>query len=135
MKIENQCCSLEQAKRLKELGVDGISFFRHQHYPETKYRIEAQHITWGDNRATDPGETFSAFTVAELGEMIGENGFSKKVTHWLGYYKVPGNQYSQIIETPKKDFDTEAQARAEILIHLLENKLITASEVNDRLNK
>lgn len=62
MPIEKQVCSLELAKRLKELGVKQGSYFY----------WNAQHI-WvaaGKDIEYDKDNAISAFTAAELGEIL-----------------------------------------------------------------
>ena len=118
MTLEQQVCSLELSKRLKELGVkqESIFFWR---------AVGTKHDSW-EIGYFSPGwlelEPVSAFTVAELGEMLppGYASSHGKDMNWLcfcefkrssdkGYMKMAG---------------TEADARAKMLIYLLEEKLI-----------
>lgn len=132
MKLENQVCSLEHAKKLKELGVKqeslwwwGITkkdkafvlwdtFHKNQFYREEDYFV------------------YSAFTVAELGEMlpplvkIEEAPSLNK--YFLMHYDI---RKSETIISLKNytsgvyllfKCDTEANARAKMLIWLIENK-------------
>jgi hypothetical protein len=143
MKIENQVCSLEQAKRLKELGVVQKSYFQ---WNDTKHAEPyINNSVFGESH---PPIEFSAFTVAELGVMLYE-----PEKDWLGLLgnNIIGFHCSYIHEDEmfgeekslcsfpnEKDpnfLPTEAQARAEMLIHLLENDIITSEEVNKRLLK
>src|SRR5439155_13694049 len=62
--LEKQVCSLDLAKRLKELGVRQESLFIWNYYPHTDgYKLQYN---------PDYGSVLniSAFTVAELGEML-----------------------------------------------------------------
>ena len=75
MKIENQVCTLEQAKKLKELGVTAEPLFW--------YVIDIDPITpldiiqkWQHSNF-DQCEKYHAFTVAELGVMIDWNHVSQ----------------------------------------------------------
>ena len=136
MKLQDQVSSLELSKKLKELGVMQCniwywqkqkSWFIHQHKP-------------------DRDENYSAFTVAELGEMLPEAIRIKKQFRMLtllkrettnektrqtemvyGYYYfdcVDGEGCKdQTPEIPEYDIN-EADARAKMLIHLIENKLV-----------
>jgi hypothetical protein len=66
MKLEQQVVSLELAKKLKELGVKQESlFYWNRHKSE---------ISWGLSQTNcskiSHWETISAFTVAELGELL-----------------------------------------------------------------
>lgn len=117
MKLENQVCSLELAKRLKELGVKQESLWWWEcHYgsePELRFVKKGKITETGDNWY------YSAFTVAELGEMLPSGYGSFKDTLTNTYYcgsrgfLVQGTQ-----EFPHSIADTEANARAKMLIHL-----------------
>lgn len=152
MKLEQQVCALEQAKRLKELGITCKPFFYHVHLPETKYR-SGNHWTIGDSHfiegMTDIQELLPAFTVAELGVMLprgikhkdGEyyfmsshsNGVDDREGKIVVWYE--DNNLDPENEVLEQYFseDSEAEARAALLIYLLENKLITAEQVNTSL--
>lgn len=123
MKLEDQVCSLELAKQLKELGVkqEGLYFWFNGG--------GAWHIVLNKAGVEEPSKSiFSAFTVAELGEMlpkmenivvmIFDNG---RCQLCLQQTPVEGKV------TPIFEADTEADARAKMLIYLIENKLITLS--------
>lgn len=70
MKLESQVCSLEYAKRLKELGVKQESLFYWSFY-DGGFSEEEPGITLTDeaNHGFEE-DLLSAFTVAELGEML-----------------------------------------------------------------
>lgn len=149
MKLGNQVCSLELAKRLKELGVNQESLFYWQ-----------EHLSGGQSdliQANEPADDdyrdfYSAFTVAELGGMLPENILRKRFVGenvedlyagnakeeqdvyflssspciegkhwWVGYEKEGKGIWKGFSE------DSEADARAAMLIYLLENKLVSAS--------
>lgn len=105
MTLEQQVCSLKLAKRLKELGVKQESIF----YWNDKGQMMAD-FNWSDVENED-WETmkldwYSAFTVAELGELLrpkvnGQFDFCVDFEHlcWL---------------------ENEADGRAEMLISWLE---------------
>ncbi|HEA21473.1 MAG TPA: hypothetical protein ENH87_11195 [Pricia antarctica] len=136
MKLEDQVCSLESAKKLKELGVKQDSLWGYLDHGDLDFSpvlnreliyIKAQ---------------YSAFTVAELGEII--NKSSTRKTSWFTIYDARKMRKDQAWEShelewgggcvdfcePDKvcgslgDENTEAEARATTLIYLLENKLI-----------
>jgi len=120
MKIENQVCTLEQAKRLKELGVEQVA-----------------NLYWKEDtdkdRLYDPwigGEKYAAFTVAELGVMIG-SPIGEKVNSYTTDGATGSYLHGSHITTTHSEH--EAHIRADVLIHLLENNIITAEEVNTRL--
>ena len=130
MPLEQQVCSYELAKRLAELGVRQESVF-----------------WWVDRTLTYTGGLAShaqrqgglaAFTVAELGEMLpddltipSKNG--KPHTHWLrfGRYRGAGTRFWCAYPggTARTNFEerahTEADARAKLLIYLLEHHLLS----------
>lgn len=118
MELSKQIVSLELAKKLKELGVKQESLHLWQYvYAHKGYEI--------DNGDLDPSMTFSAFTVAELGEMLPEYANVNGMQTWFcdkenGKWRC-GFRYN--INTVQKA-DTESDARAKMLIYLLENKLI-----------
>lgn len=125
MTLEQQVCSLESAKRLKELGVKQESYFIYDAVWGAN-EVESWEIRHG-SLSTEPEEVYSAFTVAELGEMfIGqivnfEHRKDGKYRVW--WYGSPKTMVEQQIHNI--DADTEAEARAKMLIYLLENNLIT----------
>lgn len=122
MELIKQVCSLESAKRLKELGVKQKSLFWWSEYHN------GQQILWEDEKKQQEPERFnldwySAFTVAELGEMLPEDCASGKAT--LGKDCGFGNfTCIKFLERKNVFAETEAEARAKMLIYLLENKLI-----------
>lgn len=124
MKLEDQVVSLELSKRLKELGVKQESLF----YWNEKGSVEFADPETFVGYTTD----VSAFTVAELGEMLpvtfapfaAEIRLDCRKAHsgWCCYYRELANEERIFTAT---DAYTEADARAKMLIYLLENNLIT----------
>lgn len=130
MQLEKQVCSLDLAKRLKELGVKQESLF---------YRVKSNiaegwfYHMW-NSPMNDVEEKVSAFTVAELGEMLPMEIWSehrdtdylwcwKSLKHYsCGYGILDDNNIDYMTIC---DAETEADARAKMLIYLVENKLIT----------
>ena len=129
MTLEQQVCSLELAKKLKDLGVKQESYFRHVRLSDKPDLTEDWYIL--DRKPTDYIEIVSAFTVAELGEMLPDNfhtyrkGGDKQ--YWCGMdiklYYIKDSDWWNHEEAP-----TEADARAKMLIYLLENNLTPASQ-------
>jgi len=135
MKLEQQVTNLELAKKLKKLGVNQESLFY--------WHLESGHyFVVGDNKLEDEDSRylFSAFTVAELGEMLPE---IIKVDHnrvaQFYCYRLDKERVIQLEAKERPIYegsiveygfykemsaDTEANARAKMLIYLLENKLI-----------
>jgi len=118
MKLEDQVTSLALSKRLKELGVKQDSLFhwkddRGYGYPEDWIIIEGR-----------PGlrTSCSAFTVAELGELLPwyvDFGSSNETGPRYARFPKPGVEFYHYEEAR-----TEADARAKLLILLLEQKLV-----------
>ncbi len=153
MNLENQVCSLELSKRLKELGVKQESYFywhsfRNESSPKEQWSnvynqiIRRNEKTKYKNRDYLKDQIlYSAFTVAELGEMLpaytNDNGDKQLLE--LSKYIIPvgekkGNStYSAEYWTLNDPIyrlgkgcyeDNESDARAKMLIYLLENKLM-----------
>lgn len=128
MKLEDQVCSLELAKRLKELGVKQESAFRW-------IPMGAEPVLCPVPEFDDDGETkympdaCSAFTVAELGEMLPDEIVVGKKSYYLAlrkrkiFYARP-NDYEEEALPGVFPGDTESDARAKMLVYLLENKLV-----------
>jgi hypothetical protein len=149
MKLEQQVCSLESAKRLKELGVKQESLFKWVDWLDygnnTKFLPSGSYLAYKDDSiwkrvVIGEGGYYSAFTVAELGEMlpreveISDSNLNKKFfywssvkentaeTRWLAMYETVGRS-APLERLGIHLADTEAEARAMMLIYLLENKL------------
>lgn len=130
MNLELQVCSLELAKRLKELGVKQESYFLwiiadHPNESSGTPFVEHRGALEGsyDKTPVCDGWTltsWSAFTVAELGEMLPD---------WTETVKRADEDWVCIIRHKHNDIndhsfaETEVDARAKMLIYLLENKL------------
>jgi hypothetical protein len=131
MQIENQVCTLEQGEMLKEFGVKQESLFYHTH---SKWGV--MYITSIDFS----GNPTSAYTVAELGEMLPdlieqeskqyELVCIKEDECWLCRYVRNNDMLDCFHYAAGK---TEAEARANMLEYLIESKLITIEEINNRL--
>lgn len=130
MKLEDQVCSLEYARKLKELGVKQESLWY--------WCSDTGEMTFSKNcepyKKAKCGQHLSRFTVAELGEMLPEYivyktefkaGKRKEIKARLEYQK-NCLSYQDNTEIVVQFFDatTEANARAKMLIYLLENGLI-----------
>lgn len=127
MKIEDQVCSLELAKKLKELGVKQESLFWWQ--VDIDGHAELNFGKTLTNYGVKVEAHYSAFTVAELGEMLPGNISG---LYFVTQKGLMGNSWyvealtvvghSEVWLAIAK---TEADARAKCLIYLIENKLIT----------
>lgn len=157
MKLEDQVCSLELAKRLKELGVKQESLFYWY-----KDSIDIDEFNWElgvvavniqekealhgfgygkrgldvvhglrDFNAAEP-DYVSAFTVAELGVMLGpilpalrDYGNSERIGDCWKATLPEGGEYTLGLS----ERVTEANARAKMLVYLLENDLLANAPV------
>ncbi len=128
MKIENQVVTIEQAKKLKELGVTQDTLYAFYHHWEINKMVYSLMLKDSDSI----NESFAAPTVAELGVMLPNYYESHKGamddTWYCGMLEGGDGEYFAIEKT-------ESEARAAMLIYLLENHLTTPEEVNQRLNK
>ena len=134
MKLEQQVVSLELAKRLKELGVKQESYW--YWYNGKGFELQPTLV----HPSNPYKKVASAFSVAELGEMLpmhhnygapqsgkcnAGDQYCADYVHWYNLwhkqaeykrYRLPSNEFVS---------NTEADARAKMLIYLIENKLIT----------
>jgi hypothetical protein len=139
MKLEDQVCSLELAKRLKELGIKQESeFYWLDGNVMSVDKIEWARIEFNSELTTySLKEIYSAFTVVELGEGLPDkmeftNGteISSKGSHILYFWCVMGVEKRiyciGFYDRPEtlQIADTEANARALMLIYLIENGLV-----------
>ncbi len=142
MKLEKQVCGLKLAKKLKELGVKQDSLFywqnnvcyerQGQKHSSNPYVFHSEEKNIYENGNEDLAEgnddytghyrterkIYSAFTVAELGEMLPDTSYSQKCGKWV--CKDNNSEYFLLQQTA----DTEADARAKMLIYLIDSKLI-----------
>ncbi len=130
MKLENQVCSLELAKKIKQLGVKQDSLWwwmKYQRMPDSSifWTIQREEIKDTNEYSFIKRDNISAFTVAELGEMLPFGVDSGKTDYDLGKEKsffCAWREDAYHEEKPDKIIfaDTEANARAKMLIWLIE---------------
>jgi len=137
MKIEQQVCSLELSKKLKELKVKQESLYYWWQIIDTKIFETVGNPFISDKRgiySTDKKSDkyikenyrYPAYTVAELGEML-PNGLDYMVTttkvidKWMCLCEHIEGALRR--KTNREFSTTEANARAKMLIYLLENNL------------
>ena len=135
MNIEEQVCSKELAMRIDKLGVPQESVW----YWVSIGTLNNKHVGWRlelSHNCEEPltaQEHYSAYTVAELGELLPRNikiecGICT-VKEWRIIF------FEKNFDANSKDFMmvktikvigglTEADVRAKMLIYLIENKLI-----------
>ncbi len=139
MKLEEQVVSLKLAKKLKELEVEqesyfvwveGVPFFDGNHSERDLVLNPNDLLELTDNCDYD-FEMASAFTVAELGEILNteltdqneNDSFTLQCANAIDFWAVAfGNDGITI--TPQFENAKLADSLAEILIYLLENNLI-----------
>lgn len=137
MGLKDQVCSLESAKRLKELGVIGSHVF------VWRYEEEESEFILNDSTSGDE-EWYPAFTVTELGEMlpthIDHSGtcFILTINRWdndnkwqISYVGGEYNDDSAFNEFIADDL-CEAEARAKMIIHLIEEGKMKYKKLHDQ---
>lgn len=138
MKPEEQVCSQELSEKLKILGVNDLiknkeSYFVWvQETPKRKIDNPEWHIRKSEDwKLENMFDWCFALTVSELGEILPWNCYTNKVGNekvmrdcgkFVAYFEpgdpAPAGAYNKIYA------ETEADARAKMLIYLIENKLI-----------
>lgn len=126
MKLEEQVCSLELSKKLKELGVKQESYFRWLIDEVTNYSFVSSPNDIV-NSQIKYNEKYSAFTAPELLEILpydistyfyinkGKSFGEIEITYYIKYFP------PRIIGNPDKNL---CNACAKMLIYLIENKLM-----------
>lgn len=120
MKLESQVCSLELSKKLKSLGVKqtALCFWNHEVNPPKV-------IFSGYKKAKYVGFA-SAFTSAELGEMLPNARWTEEkcmAGFRLFYIENNGKEHHIFFY----DDTSEANARAKMMIYLIENGLLSVT--------
>lgn len=142
MKLEDQITNWELSKKLKELGVSQDSLFywwgvfysrpcpqpdeygeheKERAYQDQEWSVSLKKDIFDDDTRSWKGmykntlDTFSAFTVAELGEMLIDGcGTGRSVL-------TNDKKYQGMFRGEKFEDDNEANCRAKMLIWLVEN--------------
>ena len=131
MNQKNQVCTKEQALKLKELGVSQETLWSYFKCPShaglclTEMSVRHVWILTGNPYDDEDIEITAAFTVAELGVMLGPLAHYPQHSDRNDYWYIYLDKYEQ--------FKTEAEVRAATLIYRLEKGAITAAEVNHLL--
>lgn len=137
MTLQEQVCTREQSVKLKELGIiqDGLFY-----YLDGVDDLYTGTFLKKMSKGANDGKASCAFTSAELGKMLAaleyeawghDMVFTSYISEygWRVMYRNPRH-----FENPDRYFDTEAQSRADTLIFLLTEKLMTAAHANLALN-
>ena len=129
MKLEQQVCSLELAKKLKELGVKQDSLFWWNFMNNGYVKGHQSHrMEWRLYERKNGLESVSAFTVAELGESLPGTFVSSRIQsklrndYWLCESINFGQRKFDLV--PVLEAETEADARANMRIYLIEQGLV-----------
>lgn len=123
MKLENQVCTLEQGKKLKELGITAEPLFWHT--------VNIDPITPKDiiqkwqHSHFNVCEKYPAFTISELGQLLDSETYTKRTGS-------EDSEYAQW-EMGSGLYSTEVEARCEMLITSLTNGTLSAETCNERL--
>ncbi len=131
MKLEDQVCTLKQAQKLVKLGlVLGTTYVWQKRGSD--YQLASRY-----NLAAKSKDSFPAPNVAELGVLLPAGLMIEDAHHWLETNKADASfltGYIQKANTPHSSHDelwvckfikeTEAQARADALIWLIENGFV-----------
>lgn len=141
MELKSQVCSLEISKRLKELWVKQESLFwwnGDRNWVDTEttnaggdkciVKMKADDLEFSISRCRSESpsceQSFSAFTVAEIGEMLGWGITTRR--NASGTWVCTGSL--KMGEPIGTSADTEADARGKMLIYLIENNLINQEQ-------
>jgi hypothetical protein len=129
MELEKQVCSLELAKRLKDLGVkQGSEYWwvmqkkvgssLNDPYLEHHYVFMSG---WGEPTIYSYERVALAFAVAKLGEML-HQAFAIMIAKRVVVID-PRGRWKRLVKTVNQMQD-EVDARAKMLVYLLENHLV-----------
>ncbi len=122
MKVKEQVCSLDLARKLKELGAKQESLWYWWYDDPCGDPADPAYGHYGDWVLTaidfkKTGRCYSAFTVAELGEILKDIDWPLPHRGQNAWYA-----YSESENTPDIEANTEANARAKMLIYLREKE-------------
>lgn len=142
--LEKQVCSLESAKRLKELGVkqESLFYWREMIGIDSGFKTRILFRDYIVNKYGDMEIDYSAFTCAEPLTLLPETIRYKEYTYAL--YIMPQEingtliffvfYYNSVVDKRIETISNEifVEAVSKMLIYLLENKLITLESVNGK---
>lgn len=149
MKLSNQCCTLEQGRKLKELGIAENSVFAWVSvcYGPLGEKDPALEVVYRDDYSSIPAKygeyQAPAFTVSEIIQMLPEQINDGTLTIEKGAVFIREDMDPEMAYTVgcKKESVWQivhgryslADSSADCLIFLLETGLLTAEEANNRL--
>jgi hypothetical protein len=142
MKIEDQVCSFKQAKKLAELGIDLPTMYRWQ-VDQSRGDGESSPklVLSAKSGKKDSAKDYPAPTVAELGLLLptvinldeedlylqGTIGNRRGEFYYIWFQSSLSNGEWEIF--PSIEQETEAMARADALIWLIENDYVDVAEL------
>lgn len=155
MKLEDQVISLELAKCLKKLGLNqqshfiwwyteamstDVKYFPEQDWDKREWSLQVRDKYYANHAHNGyEGRALPAYTVAELGELIGpyfqiNSGRSGRPAQMVWTEVMPNilirsnpelHPPEETKRAPVMPAKSEAEARAKVLFYLIENKIIT----------
>jgi hypothetical protein len=139
--LEKEVSNLDLSRQLKELGVPQNGYWSWvRSYSDKKFSLIVGEplgfyrgkvwFGWDkDERVKTPGIIYSAFTTGELGRLL--PSYIKTIAGYLELRHSKRNEKSWVVEYINRDdeclkqvSETEADARAKMLVYLLKNGLI-----------
>lgn len=135
MKLIEQVCTIQQGFQFLSYGIIE-SLYEHYYTKEGNYLgVDSKKLF------THEYVTIPAFTVAELGLMLPDqflyNGnLEALLFHWTDDAFGEGKRLhfsNVLIHELQNGYDTEAECRADVLIWMLKNKIISPKEANEAL--
>jgi hypothetical protein len=132
LELKDQVCYSEVAKRLENLGVKQNSYFYYVDFPGHENKPLPIDLV---KCYSENVKRYSAFNVAELGEILPVRLSGDNIKYWYAtgktykddpYYPEHEVSYGTEEETFYLTRDNnESDARAKMLIHLIENNLVS----------
>jgi hypothetical protein len=127
MNIQDQVVSLELAKKLLTLGVKQNSLFVWEYFSPMCYGIKfIPYAVLYNSYSTNEFKLYPAYTVAELGEILPKFVTLKDIDYYSYDLKYNRNGYPYYfasgINFKCEENETEANARAKMIIYLIENE-------------
>lgn len=136
MEMSDQVCSVEQAKKLKEIGVKlkSIFYWSENIKPEPIEKIKLNNFWDGNHGLREDSEYFNfypAYTVAELGVLLPGYIYFQLESHFFSYSWVGCPRTYSIHVGSVMTFygQSEAELRADCLIWLIENQFVNPKEL------
>jgi len=126
MKLDEQTCTFEQGKELDSLGVREYSIFK---WKKARRSDRKMIVRTGEKKILDSFEIYPAFTASELGLLIWQTQDINP--EFLTPIPDIKNDWWILTKHGSKCFsaETEAEARAEVLLWLIKNEYVNPKEL------